>query len=92
MYIYLGNYLGRRFQKSGIAGLHDLPRSVKPPIYGQRFRNEALETLEQKLPAGQAAWVKPAGAERIGASVHAVWRVLRKEGICLTRQRSWCVE
>jgi hypothetical protein len=24
-------------------------------------------------------------------SVHAVWRVLRKEGICLARQRSWCV-
>jgi hypothetical protein len=23
--------------------------------------------------------------------VHAVWRVLRKEGICLQRQRSWCV-
>jgi len=23
--------------------------------------------------------------------VHAVWRVLRHEGICLQRQRSWCV-
>ena len=23
--------------------------------------------------------------------MHAVWRVLRKEGICLQRQRSWCV-
>jgi transposase len=23
--------------------------------------------------------------------VHAVWRVLRKEGICLQRQRSWCM-
>ena len=32
-----------------------------------------------------------ARAEQIGASVHAVWRVLRKEGICLSRQRSWCV-
>ena len=27
----------------------------------------------------------------MSASVHAVWRVLRKEGICLSRQRSWCV-
>ena len=32
-----------------------------------------------------------ARAKQIGASVHAVWRVLRKEGICLSRQRSWCV-
>ena len=28
---------------------------------------------------------------QLNGSVHAVWRVLRKEGICLQRQRSWCV-
>jgi transposase len=27
----------------------------------------------------------------MNTSVHAVWRLLRKEGICLSRQRSWCV-
>jgi hypothetical protein len=30
-------------------------------------------------------------AEKLGASVHAVWRVLRREGIYLQRRRSWCV-
>ena len=30
-------------------------------------------------------------AAKLNGSVHAVWRVLRKEGICLQRQRSWCV-
>jgi transposase len=30
-------------------------------------------------------------AVKLGGSVHAVWRVLRQEGICLQRQRSWCV-
>ena len=30
-------------------------------------------------------------AERLNASVHAVWRVLRREGIYLQRRRSWCV-
>ena len=30
-------------------------------------------------------------AEQTGVSVHALWRVLRKEGICLSRQRSGCV-
>ncbi len=81
----------RRFRQSGIAGLHDLPRSGKPPLYGQMFRNKVLEVLEQPPPVGQAVWDGPAVAKQIGASVHAVWRVLRKEGICLSRQRSWCV-
>jgi transposase len=30
-------------------------------------------------------------ATHLGASADAVWRVLRKEGVCLQRQRSWCV-
>ena len=30
-------------------------------------------------------------ARAVQGSVHAVWRILRKEGICLQRQRSWCV-
>ena len=36
-------------------------------------------------------WDGPAVAEKLGASVHAVWRVLRREGIYLQRVRSWCV-
>jgi transposase len=30
-------------------------------------------------------------AEKLGASVHAVWRALRREGIYLQRLRTWCV-
>ena len=30
-------------------------------------------------------------AAAVNGSPDAVWRVLRKEGICLQRQRSWCV-
>src|SRR5215831_13321640 len=36
-------------------------------------------------------WDGPAVAEKLNASVHAVWRVLRREGIYLQRRRSWCV-
>ena len=36
-------------------------------------------------------WDGPAVAKAVGGSVYAVWRVLRKEGIGLQRQRSWCV-
>lgn len=81
----------RRFDAKGIAGLKDLPRTGKPPKYAVEFRNEVLATLEIPPPLGQSVWDGPAVAKHLGASVHAVWRVLRKEGICLSRQRSWCV-
>ncbi len=81
----------KRFQQKGIDGLYDLPRSGKPKIYGQNFRDKVLETLEKTPPIGQAIWDGPALAKHLNTSTHAVWRVLRKEGICLSRQRSWCV-
>lgn len=71
--------------------MYDHPRSGKPPQYGVEFRNQVLATLEQPAPAGQAIWDGPAVAKQLKSSVHAVWRILRKEGICLSRQRSWCV-
>ena len=81
----------RRFEQAGVKGLHDHPRSGKPVTYGAGFRKQVLELLEQPPPKGQARWDGPAVAKHLSASVHAVWRLLRKEGICLSRQRSWCV-
>lgn len=80
-----------RFALSGIKGLHDQPRSGKPPKYGKNFRNDVLKTLEQPPPDGQSCWDGAALAKHLKSSDDAVWRVLRKEGICLARQRSWCV-
>jgi transposase len=81
----------RRFVREGLPGLLDRYRPGKPVQYGGDFRKQVLELLEQPPPEGQACWDGAAVAERLKASTHAVWRVLRKEGICLSRQRSWCV-
>ena len=81
----------QRFAQRGLAGLVDAPRPGAKPLYGADFRNRVLALLEQPPPAGQACWDGPAVAAALKGSVHAVWRVLRKEGICLQRQRSWCV-
>lgn len=81
----------QRFVTASLAGLRDAPRPGAKPVYGAAFRNRVLALLEQPPPAGQAAWDGPAVAARLQGSVHAVWRVLRTEGICLQRQRSWCV-
>lgn len=81
----------RRFEEEGIAGLLDRPRSGKQARCGAAFRNKVLAALEEPPPAGQAARDGRAVARHLDASPHAVWRVLRREGVCLTRQRSWCV-
>src|SRR5216683_2336897 len=80
-----------RFALFGLRGLWDRPRPGKPPSYGTAFRNRVLKLLEQTPPAGQARWDAPSVAEQLGATKHAVWRVLRAEGIYLHRLRSWCV-
>jgi len=80
-----------RFLADGIAGLNDRPRSGKPPRYAAAFRERVLALLETPPPAGQACWDGAAVARRLNGSDDAVWRVLRREGICLSRQRSWCV-
>lgn len=81
----------QRFARSGPPGLSDAPRPGAKPVYGADFRKRVLALLEQAPPGGQACWDGPAVAAALQGSVHAVWRVLRKEGICLQRQRSWCV-
>lgn len=80
-----------RFARLGLAGLKDQPRSGKPRTYDETFRQRVLATLEQPPPSGQSAWDGASVAADLGVSDDAVWRLLRKEGICLQRQRSWCV-
>jgi len=45
----------------------------------------------QTPPPGRSHGDGPAVAEKLGASVPAVWRVLRREGIYLERRRRGCV-
>jgi transposase len=81
----------RRFALWGLRGLRDQSRPGKPVRYDAAFRNRVLATLEEPAPPGMSHWDGPAVAEKLDASVHAVWRVLRREGIYLQRRRSWCV-
>jgi transposase len=81
----------KRFSLWGWRGLRDDPRSGKPAKYDAAFRSRVLALLEQPPRLGMSHWDGPAVAERLGSSVYAVWRVLRREGIHLQRHRSWCV-
>src|SRR6202158_4719162 len=81
----------QRFSLWGLRGLRDRSRPGKPVRYDTAFRNRVLALLEEVPPPGMSHWDGPAVAEKLDASVHAVWRVLRREGIYLQRRRSWCV-
>ena len=80
-----------RYLIEGLNGLYDRSRPGKPVTYGEAFRNNVLQLLETPPPDGLASWDGPAIATRLNVSKDAVWRLLRQEGICLSRQRSWCV-
>ena len=67
----------QRFALWGLRGLLDQPRSGKPVTYDAAFRNRVLALLEQPPPPGMSHWDGPTVAERLGASVYAVWRILR---------------
>ncbi len=81
----------RRFAQGGVSGLRDRARSGKPATYDSTFRDRVLALLEQPPPEGLGHWDGRAVAGALGASVHAVWRLLRREGIYLQRLRTWCV-
>ena len=82
----------RRYIEKGIDGLSDLPRSGKPPVYDPvTTRAAILAKLEEPPPKGQAQWDGKALAKELNMSEDKVYRVLRADGICLQRRRSWCV-
>ncbi|MDR2141865.1 MAG: IS630 family transposase [Deltaproteobacteria bacterium] len=82
----------QRFIKRGLEGLRDLPRPGKKPTYDPvETRKSILEILETPPPVGQATWDGKSVANALNISDDKVWRVLRAEGICLQRQRSWRV-
>lgn len=71
----------KRFAEQGLPGLQDAERSGKPVTYGTDFRNRLFDLLDKDPPVGFVRWDCPTLAEKLGGSTHAVWRLLRKEGI-----------
>jgi transposase len=80
-----------RYIENGIKGLNDLERSGKPVTYGEEFRTLVLNKLKEEPPKGLSCWDGAELAAALNVSDAAVWRLLRNEGIQLSRQRTWCV-
>ena len=80
-----------RFERLGIQGLCDAPRTGKPVTYGAKWRESVLKKLGDPPPCGMARWDGPTLAKALGTSGDAVQRLLKKEGIQLARLRTWCI-
>jgi transposase len=82
----------KRFLAGGIKALGDRARSGKPPTYvASDLRERIRKQLELAPPEGLSSWDGATLAQALDVSDHAIWRILRKEGIQLRRMRSWCV-
>lgn len=80
----------KRYEAEGLKGLYDRPRSGKPPKQ-KDLRDKVLKKISTAVPKGYGRWDAPLLAEELNCSEDAIWRILRKEGISLQRQRSWCI-
>lgn len=80
-----------RFADHGLAGLNDLPRGAKQPIYGPATNKRILALLDKRPPAGYARWTGPLLAKALeDVDVQYVWRFLREHKIDLAARKSWC--
>ncbi len=81
----------KSYQERGLVGLEDSPRSGRSVVYGAAFRDSLLKKISESPPEGYARWDAPLLAKELNGSVDAIWKLLRKEGIHLDRQRTWCI-
>lgn len=81
----------KAYQQYGLSGLKDKAKSGRKKSYDQTFRDNVLKKISEPPPKGYGRWDAPLLAKELSSSEDAIWRFLKKEGIYLNRQRSWCI-
>ena len=74
----------KRYARSRLVGLQDIPGRGAKPKYGEAADHRVLAMLDIHPPRGYDRWTGKLLAHALGdVSSHQVWRVLRKHGIQL---------
>jgi len=81
----------KAYQQDGLPGLEDKLKSGRKISYDQTFKDSVLKKISELPPKGYGRWDVPLLAKELNSSEDAIWRFLKKEGIHLNRQRSWCI-
>ena len=79
-----------RYEQEGLSGLKDKARQGRPRIYVD-LKERLLKKISEQPPKGYSHWDAVLLSEALSATDDAIWRILKKEGISLHRQRSWCI-
>jgi len=79
-----------RYEQEGLAGLKDKARKGRPRLYVD-LKEKLLKKISDPPPKGYSRWDAGLLSEALSVSDDAIWRILKKEGISLHRQRSWCI-
>lgn len=79
-----------RYEQEGLSGLKDKARQGRPKQYVD-LKERLLKRISEPPPKGYSRWDAGLLSKALSASDDAIWRVLKKEGISLNRQRSWCI-
>ncbi len=80
----------KRYQLEGLSGLQDRVRKGRPKIY-KDLKEKLLKKISGPPPRGYGRWDAGLLSVELSASEDAIWRILKREGISLNRQRSWCI-
>ncbi|MBO8416488.1 MAG: helix-turn-helix domain containing protein [Proteobacteria bacterium] len=77
-----------RFAAAGISGLYDA-RSGRKARYTEADESALLQLLSSPPPEGMRCWDGRSAAKKLGISASQVWKIARKHGLTLLRQRSF---
>ena len=81
----------KSYLATGLNGLKDKPRSGRNKVYSEDFKHRVLTMIGESPPKGYSRWDAKLLARELKSSEDIIWRILKKEGVHLNRQRSWCI-
>jgi transposase len=80
----------QRFRKDGIDGLHDKPRSGKPPIIKAEDKARVIELATSSPGEGYTNWSQQRIAEKTGMSQSKVHQILKAADLKPHKVEYWC--
>ena len=78
-----------RFAEHRVAGLGDLPRSGRPPVYDHDKRIEVFKTACSPPPEGETHWTARSLADAVGIGKSRVHAILAEADLKPHQVRSW---
>lgn len=79
-----------RYKKYGLAGLNDLPRSGKPPIYDEADKARVTQLACSSPDGGYTNWSQRRIAAKLGMSQSTVQQILANHDLKPHKVEYWC--